>query len=231
MSRFSRFALAVLLVTLLCTTITGCNSEAPTAVPNTPTPTLPAPTPTVQIPPADETALAFLKAWEEGDYEVMYDLLSTVSQTKYPEEEFSTTYRQLSSEVNPQSIASRLLSALQPGTGADITFEVVLDTALFGELVVENHMPLTLEEGRWYVDWTPAMVFPQMKDGTFIRLSTEASSRGNIYDRNGLGLAIQGQQVAVGVLPALIEDEAVLLANLSAILGRSHPSPGRTRAG
>jgi penicillin-binding protein 2 len=176
----------------------------------------------VEIPPADETASAYLKAWEEGDYEVMYDLLSTASQDRYPEEEFSTTYRQLASEANPRSVSSRLLAALQPGTEADITFEAILDTALFGELKVENHMPMTLEDGRWYVDWTPAMVLPQMKEGTFIRLTTEASSRGNIYDRNGLGLAIQGQQVEVGVIPALIEDEAVLLANLSTILGRSH---------
>ncbi|MFC2015689.1 penicillin-binding transpeptidase domain-containing protein [Chloroflexota bacterium] len=223
MTGFNRSILAVLLVSLVCTVAAGCNSETPTPIPSTPTPapTL-APTPTVEVPPADEIASAFLAAWEQGDYEVMYDLLSTASQERYSEEDFSTTYRQVASEAKPLSISSRLLAAYQPGTEAEITFDVSLDTALFGELVIENHMSLTLEEGRWYVNWTPAMIFPQMRDGTFVRLTTEASSRGNIYDRNGLGLAIQGLQVEVGVVPALIEDEAVLLANLSTILARPH---------
>jgi penicillin-binding protein 2 len=185
-----------------------------------PSPT-PVPSPTPYLPPADETAFAFLQAWEQGDYLAMYDLLSTASQDAYSEDQFTTSYRQVADEATILHVSPRILAAYQPDTNAGVSFAATFQTALVGEFDVQNQMTLSFEEGRWGVNWSPALIFPQLSDETFVRLATRSPSRGNIYDRNGLGLAVQGELTEVGVIPGQIQDEAALLAQLSAILGES----------
>jgi penicillin-binding protein 2 len=43
--------------------------------------------------------------------------------------------------------------------------------------------------------------------------------RGNIYDRGGIGLAVDGDLVTIGVVPGWIVDEATVIAQLSTITG------------
>jgi penicillin-binding protein 2 len=50
-------------------------------------------------------------------------------------------------------------------------------------------------------------------------LLDQPATRGNIYERNGLGLAVQGEAVAIGLVPGRITDEAHVVAQISAITG------------
>ena len=206
-------ALALLVLALLVPTGAGCGF----AVSN-PTPTT-VPSPTPVLPPADEVAFAFLQAWERSDYEAMYGLLSKAAQAQVSEDEFTATYLQVAEEAMLLGITSQILAAYQPDTQAQVSFELAFKTAFVGDFEVQNQMALTFEEGRWGVNWSPALILPQLSDETFVRMTTWAPSRGNIYDRNGLGLAVQGELVEVGVVPGEIEDEWTLLAQLSAVLG------------
>jgi penicillin-binding protein 2 len=153
----------------------------------------------------------------------MYSLLSMASQARYSEQEFIDTYRQVIDEAMVLGVAPRILAAYQPDVRAEVAFIVDFQTALVGDFEVQNQMALTYEGSRWGVDWSPALIFPQLNDGTFVRLTTQMPSRANIYDRNGKGLAVQGEQlqVEVGVVPGRMQDEAALLAQLSTILGQS----------
>ncbi len=193
----------------------GCGFAA-----RAPTPTT-APSPTPDLPPADEVAFAFLQAWERADYAAMYSLLSVTAQEQVSEALFTETYLQVAEEATLLGVASQILGAYQPDTHAEVSFAVTFRTALVGDFDVQNQMTLVYEEGRWGVNWSPALILPQLSDETFVRLTTWAPSRGNIYDRNGLGLAVQGDLVEVGVIPGEIENEAALLAQLSAVLGKS----------
>jgi penicillin-binding protein 2 len=188
-----------------------------------PTPTV-EPSPTPNLPPADEVAFAFLQAWERVDYPAMYSLLSPTVQEQYPEEEFTATYQGVVYEATILRITPAIQAAYQPGPRAEVTFRVNFRTALVGDFTVENRMALTYEEGAWGVDWSPALILPQLSENTFVRLSTQLPSRGNIYDRNGLGLAVQGESVEVGVIPGQIENEVAVLGLLSELLGRSAAS-------
>ncbi len=179
-----------------------------------------APTPTPNLPPADETAYHFLEAWEQGDYLTMYDLLSYEAQDKYSEVDFVATYQETASEAAILEVHPRILAAYQPGTQAEVAFTTTVHTALVGDFEVQNQMLLSYEDDMWGVDWSPALIFPQLSDETLVRLVPRVPSRGNIYDRNGLGLAVQGELAEVGVIPGQIEDEAALLAQLSALLGQ-----------
>ena len=126
-----------------------------------------------------------------------------------------------SQEAMIQEVTPRILAVYQPDIHAEAAFLTTFQTAMVGSFEIQNQMMLTFGEGRWSVEWSPALLFPQLSDETFVRLTTWAPSRGNIYDRNGLGLAVQGELVEVGVVPGQIEDETALLAQLSTILGES----------
>ena len=204
-SRFRAFILLLLLA--------GC-TVGPAATPT------PVPTPTPDLPPADEVAFAFLQAWERGDYAVMYSLLSPAAQQTYGEDQFTTTYQQVANEAALLSVTARILAAYQPGTHAEISFATSFTSAQAGDFEVQNQMALSYVEGRWGIDWSLSLIFPQLNDHTFVHMTTRVPARGNIYDRNGLGLAVQGDLVEVGVVPGRIQDEPTLLAQLSAILGR-----------
>jgi penicillin-binding protein 2 len=217
----SRIVFYGLVLVLLSTVAVGCNLPL-----LDPTPT-PLPTPTLALLPADETAFAFLQAWEREDYPAMYSLLSLASQDANPEVAFVETYRQAVQEATILKVVPRIQSAYQPGTEAKVSFAVTFQTALVGDFEVQNEMSLTFDAGEWGVEWSPALILPQLGTDTFLRLTTQAPSRGNIYDRNGLGLAVQGELVEVGVIPGQIQDDAALLALLSAILGES---PGDLQA-
>jgi penicillin-binding protein 2 len=177
------------------------------------------PTPSPNLPPADEVALAFLQAWERADFPTMYSLLSPATQQAYPEDLFIAIHDQAYDEATILAVTPRLLASYQPDVHAQVAFSLAYQTEFAGVLDVQNQMELTFVEGRWGVDWSPALIFPQMNDGAQVRLTTQMPSRGNIYDRNGLGLAVQGQLVELGVVPSKIEDETGLLAQLAAALG------------
>ncbi len=185
-----------------------------------PTPTA-IPTPTLVLPPADEQAFAFLQAWERADYPAMYSLLTNASQDLYSEQEFTSTYLEVVEEATILRLSPRIMAAFQPDRSAEVTFAVSFETALVGDFEVQNQMPMNFEEGTWRVDWSPALILPQLGDDTFVRMTTWSPSRGNIYDRNGLGLAVQGNLVEVGVIPGEILDEPALLGLLSSVLGRT----------
>jgi penicillin-binding protein 2 len=215
MKGVGRIVIYWIVLTLLSTVVAGCNSplQDPTSTP--------LPTPTLALPPADEIAFAFLQAWEGEDYPAMYDLLSPAAQEANTEEAFVESYRQVVDEATILRVVPRILAAYQPGTQAKVSFAVTFQTALVGDFDIQNEMILTFEEGQWGVEWSPALILPQLSTETFLRLATQTPSRGNIYDRNGLGLAVQGELVEVGVIPGEIQDEATLLAVLSAVLGES----------
>jgi penicillin-binding protein 2 len=209
----------IIILFLLLASVSGCGVGVPSPQ-ATPTQEAPTPTATPDLPPADETAYRFLTAWEQGDYLAMYDLLSSEAQDQYSETEFLTTYQEVTAEATIVEVHPRLLAAYQPGTEAEVAFATTVRTAAAGDFDVENQMMLTYEGDMWGVAWSPALIFPQLSADTYVRLVPHLPSRGNIYDRNGLGLAVEGESAEVGVIPGQIEDEASLLEQLSTILGQ-----------
>lgn len=215
MKHLARLVVALVVLSLLSPCLSGCG-----ILPANVTATPPPPSPTLDLPAADEVAFAFLQAWERGDFPAMYSLLTPASQQVVPEAEFADIYGQVYREATIRQVIPRILSAFQPGMTAEVSFAVQVQTELVGDFEVQNLMSLDYVDGRWGVDWSKALILPQLGDDSFVSLTKQVPSRGNIYDRNGLGLAVQGELVEVGVIPGKIEDEAILLANLSAILGQ-----------
>jgi penicillin-binding protein 2 len=180
----------VLVVALLllsaCTTV----SAPPTAIPATPRLL----SPTLSLDAAQQIAGDFLNRWAAGDYAGMYALLHLKSRDATPQSEFIESYTDAEQTltVTPNGKRYRLTNSIQSGSGAQIAYEMVFQTRLFGEITERNRL-LTLEEsgGEWRVAWSVGDVFPEFRDGAALYLESQAPNRGNIYDRNGIALADQ----------------------------------------
>ncbi len=198
----------ILLVTIAsCQVVSLSFGGQPTA---TPTPVLPGP---------EEVALGFLKSWERADYRGMYALLSPSSQAEITQAEFAQYNYDAATEITLTALETQLVSLLQDGSQGQVAYRLIMDTLLVGQIETDNLMSLSYADGRWGVNWSPGLILRELGGGNILRMFRRVPSRGNIYDRYGAGLAIEGQVVTVGVVPGQIEEEDRLLTELGWILG------------
>ncbi|MEN8097818.1 MAG: NTF2-like N-terminal transpeptidase domain-containing protein, partial [Chloroflexota bacterium] len=228
MSRY-KWTLAIILLSIIVTA--GCASKSTTSEPNIPaartpeqessnTPARMDPPPTVveTIPSADGVASAFLNAWERNDFLGMYSLLSPASQSMIDKQLFVERYQDAQDAATVVTVMANPVSILQDGHNAQTTFHLTWQTALFGDIERDMSLSLIYESSRWMVSWSDALILPELGGGNTLFLEYQIPVRANIYDRNGLGLAVEGKAVNVGVVPAEIVDEASLLLILEEIL-------------
>lgn len=65
------------------------------------------------------------------------------------------------------------------------------------------------EKTDWLVNWNPGLIFPEIKDGGTIGLETIEPKRGEIYDRNREGLAVNASVYELGVVPEQFTDDKI----------------------
>ena len=159
----------------------------------------------------------YLKAWEEGRYSDMYDLLSAGAQASITRERFVQRYQAItegSTILSVKTSYTRDERLAKADKQARLPFTVVMATGRLGEIRQENELPVVYEQDRWRVDWSPSLIFKELSGDNRVLFEPLNPVRGSILDRKGRPLATNGTVVAVGVQPGQIKDEAVLLAAL-----------------
>ena len=193
----------------------------PTAAPSI-TATLPPPNVnTTQSPRAENTASAFLKAWESGDLASMYALLAPSSQAAISKEEFTSRYNNIAMETAMDKVDTEIFAAVTKTHNAQISYHINLQSNLVGELQGDSNMNLILENGQWRVVWDPTLILPQLGDGNLLRMDYQIPSRGDIFDKDGQALVAQADAVALGMIPDQIDPDQVdgLFRELSRLTG------------
>jgi penicillin-binding protein 2 len=181
----------------------------------------PEPTPTPVPPRADLVALNFFKAWGRGDFGALYDLLSANSQAGLTREELIAFFSQVYDDAGIYAASVEMRAVLQKTDEAQVAYHVSYDSGAVGRFEADNTLPLTLESEAWRVKWSPTIIWPQLAPGNRFKIVEQLPSRGNIYDRNGLGLAEEGLRVTVGVVPGKIPAQSTVLASLATVTGLS----------
>lgn len=225
-----------ILIVIILLIITGCRSvepdrnethtpevsSQPTVTDPPPTPEPPTPTP---IPDPGDTTRAYLDSWKADDYSSMYTLLTAISKDAITEEDFTEKYRKVLAESAVSNIEYEILSAFQPNTSsAEVSYRVTLESVLVGDIQREALMYLSLEEDGWHIQWTDALILPELADGNYLWMDRHIPARANIYDRNGNAIAAFAQAVSVAIIPGQIEPDTEndLLSDLQVITGL-HP--------
>jgi penicillin-binding protein 2 len=179
----------------------------------------PTATPTVSLPGAEGTVDAFLNAWQAGDYGTMYAWTTPSTQTTIDPEAFTQRYVYAMAAAGVISMTTELRSVLQQEDQANAVFDLTWHTALVGDLESEVAMDLAFEGGHWGIAWNEGLIWPDMYGGYYMYMDYHVPARANIYDRDGLGLAIESRLISIGVVPGQITDETTLLNTLSAATG------------
>jgi len=149
----------------------------------------------------------------------MYRLLTPTTQEAISEEEFTAAYSSTAETMTLNHLTTSLRSILEGEGSAQAEFSATFETLLAGSFPVTNTLPLRLEEDQWGVLWSRTCILPQLEGGNQLYLQPEVPVRGNIYDRSGRGLAVNGTRVVVGVMPEKLEDADRALFLLSQVLG------------
>jgi len=192
---------------LLGVTLAGCTLGPGTGTPEA-SQTLPTPVMTnVAAPDPEIAARLFLDAWKRDDLAAMYAMLTPLTQDSMTEEEFTAFYAEVKQGVALASLDYQITSALVNPREAQVSYRITLTSSVVGDVVRDTYLSMTREAGAWKVAWAPTTVLPELKEGTSLFLDMVTPTRANIYDRNGLGLAVQADTVGVYIVPNRIGDE------------------------
>jgi penicillin-binding protein 2 len=199
-----------LLLSLALVTACTPRTVTPTAtLPNTPLP-LPSESPipvlptaavlTTSTPDPGAAARAYLDSWTAENYPAMYAALTGLSRDAIKEEDFTLRYQDVANEAALESWSYEILAALVNSPySAQVNYRITLNSRLVGKIQRETVMNLSLEEGRWQVQWDEGLILPELRGGNYLKMEYNISARANIYDRDGKALVAQADAVAIGL--------------------------------
>ncbi len=207
------FAILVLL-------LVACSREKPKA-PVTDTAATPAGPVT-----ADEVARHYLSLWSGKQYAEMYDWLSAGARQAIAKERFTGRHEAIADEARITAIRAEAAGgASESGDRAEVRYAVTYSTSLWGDVRQENVLPLVKQAEGWRVEWTPSVIFKELRGANLVRTVIDTPKRGAILDRSGTPLAHTGSVPTVGTAKNLVNarmsagDRDGLIASLSQKLG------------
>ncbi|WHY86126.1 penicillin-binding transpeptidase domain-containing protein [Neobacillus novalis] len=185
-----KFTGLLVLVLLLVYALAGCSKE---------------PTP-------EDRFAEYIALWKQQKFAKMYDYLSNDAKEKITKEEFTNRYQKIYEDLQ---ITDLKIDFKRPKKDkktdqeqARYSFNAKMNS-IAGTIQFTQKAQLQKEERddkkNWYVDWNTEYIFPKLQEGDTIGLSTISPKRGEILDRNGSGLAANGQVYEVGVVAGKLE--------------------------
>ena len=168
------------------------------------------PTPTAEPGSPQAIALAFAAAWEAGDIDALHGLFSASAKRKYPLGNVKAAYDNLMARG---SVIQPEVTVLTFSADA-ATLHVRLPTEFFE--VVEYDIALAFEtsSGSPLIEWTPASLHPALETGYVFENTLQFPQRGQIFDRNGVGLAVVAETRFIGLNRSLVLNRQTVTDNL-----------------
>lgn len=169
-------------------------------------------------PTANDRFQDYTKAWQKKDFTAMYQFLSHASKKSISKKQFVARYAAIYSGVG----AGKLHMTMKKGknNASSVSFKAVLPTdggpVHFSETV---HMVQEKQgnEKKWMIKWTPALILPGLQKGETIAVETLPGKRGDIFDRKGKPLAMNGTGARIDLVPGKLGTGAAKDANLKKI--------------
>lgn len=177
-------------------------------------------------PTPEDRFEAYIKLWNQQKFDQMYDYLTDGSKEVISKEDFTNRYQKIYDDLQISDLKITFKKPKEDEQAkeetASYTFSAKMNS-IGGEIEFTHKAKLKKEErdkkNNWYVDWNTTYIFPELKDGDKIGLSYTTPKRGEIFDRNDNGLAVNGQVYEVGVVPGKLEGQkAPVIEQLSNLL-------------
>ncbi|MBU3182588.1 penicillin-binding transpeptidase domain-containing protein [Clostridium psychrophilum] len=159
---------------------------------------------------ADSATKAFdtyKNKWVNQDFKTMYSMLSVETKEKITEKQFVDKYNAIYQGIEAKNISINIENEdkIKDGTkkAINIPFSIVMNTAA-GKLKTTGYQATMVKEKvnnktKWTIVWNEKMIFPSMKVGDKVKITSQPATRGEIYDRDKKPLAINSTIVTLGV--------------------------------
>ncbi|MBT2683191.1 penicillin-binding transpeptidase domain-containing protein [Bacillus sp. ISL-37] len=176
-------------------------------------------------PTPEERFFQYVKLWNDQKFDEMYGFLSEKAKDSITKEEFVSRYNKIYKDLEIDQLKvsyKQPEEELEHEANAELPFSAKMNSAA-GPIEFDHNATLVKEERdketNWYVDWNTSYIFPELEAGDKISFKNVQAERGNILDRSGNGLAINGTAVQVGVVPGeLAEPKDQTIAKLAELL-------------
>ena len=213
--------LSLMVCIILLITASGCNPDGNSGE-STPRNTSAVSNGKPQTSPGDdpeatlkEAFQKYIDAWSSNDFKSMYSLIGNAAREAITEEKFISRYTGIYKNIKADKLN---ITATYPDTiKADDVGRVMVDytasmetaagvisftgTAKFRQEELEGNK-------QWRLLWETAMIFPGMEDSDQVKILATPARRGEIFDRNGLPLAVEGLAAEVGMIPKNLGETA-----------------------
>ncbi|MFC0273530.1 penicillin-binding transpeptidase domain-containing protein [Metabacillus herbersteinensis] len=178
-------------------------------------------------PTAEERFSEYIALWNDEKFSEMYDRLSATTKESVSKDEFVERYEVIYEAISASELKVTYEKAeeeVEPDDNGQVKLPFSLSMeSVAGPISFDQEVTLieeeTEEDKNWNVNWTPAMIFPQLKEGEDVRVTSGQPVRGQIFDRNEQGLAVNGTVNEIGVDPGKLgENEADTIQKLAQLL-------------
>ncbi|PKG45918.1 MULTISPECIES: penicillin-binding transpeptidase domain-containing protein [unclassified Planococcus (in: firmicutes)] len=180
-----------------------------------------------QPQPTPEDRLSeYVGHWNEQEFTAMYeDYLTQGSKEAFPQEAFDERQQQLIEDLGIENLevsyTAQEDAEWDEAEPAEFPLTITMET-LAGPVEFDQKVSLIHEEQEsgenWFVEWDPSLIFKNLEEGDEVAVLTEAAERGEIVDREGRGLAINGTGYNLGVVPDRLEGDSDI-AEAAELLG------------
>ncbi len=149
--------------------------------------------------------------------------------------EYDKMYELVISDLSKEEFVSRVKNIYEGIEAKDIKITVATNSSkernnkdtnitytnsmksIAGDITFLNNAKMKYENNSYKIQWNSNMIFPELDDNEKIRVTNIASTRGTLFDRNGVSIAKDGTVYLVGVVPGKM-NETTDLKRLSELL-------------
>jgi cell division protein FtsI/penicillin-binding protein 2 len=161
-------------------------------------------------PSPQSTASSFLNDWAKRDWPAMRALVAS------PPANFAAVNTAALSDLTVTKASYQAGQLRESGDSAREPVTAHLHVAGIGTVTIKSTLRLVQRNGNWLVDWSPAAIAPQLKQGDQLALSVTWPPRAQILGIGGMPLTTQAAMVNIGVEGQRIKDAAKVSAALLA---------------
>jgi peptidoglycan glycosyltransferase len=130
---------------------------------------------------AERAARDFTQAWERGDFEEMYGLLTRSARARFTRGALARAYEEAAATATALGVEAEQASE-RDGT---VMVPVSVRTRVFG--TVRGELSLPVVDGG--IAWRPRLVFPGLDEGVVLTRRSDPPERGTLLSRDGKVLA------------------------------------------
>jgi hypothetical protein len=175
-------------------------------------------------PTPQATASPYLADWAKQDWTAMRQLAAD------PPADFTSVNQAAFADLTVRQASFTAGTMHTSGSAASEPVTERLTLAGLGVITVKSDLHLVQQQGKWLVQWSPATIVPQLRQGDQLSLQTTWPTRAPILGADGTPLTTVGQVVTIGVEGARIKNAASVQSALVAAGATAQEASGAIAA-